>query len=49
LVGSETTKVSNPLVNYTAIVNEIKHDPNFDDAFPRWLATTKLVNPDKSV
>ena len=27
-------------------MNDIRNDPNLDDAFPRWMATTKLINPD---
>ena len=26
-------------------MQQISNDPNLDDAFPRWLATTKLINP----
>ncbi len=32
--------------NFTAIKEQIKDDPNFDDAFPRWIAKTKIINPD---
>jgi hypothetical protein len=26
-------------------MQQIRNDSNLDDAFPRWLATTKLINP----
>ena len=32
--------------NYTLMTDLLKDDPYFDGAFPRWVATTKLINPD---
>jgi len=36
-------------VNYTSVMEQISNDPNLDDAFPRWLATTKLINPQSRI
>lgn len=27
-------------------MEQIRADPHLDDAFPRWMATTKLINPE---
>ena len=34
-----------PLINYTLIDEKLKEVPECDGAFPRWLASTRLVNP----
>jgi len=35
------------LVNFTAIHAKMKESSSFDDAFPRWVASSRLVDPNK--
>ena len=34
-----------PLINFTLIEDKLKDAPECDGVFPRWLANTRLVNP----
>jgi hypothetical protein len=38
-------KFSVPLINYTLVNERLQNVSECDGAFPRWLASTRLVNP----